>query len=76
MKILLRLIAVLAIAGAMAALYFLPPVNAPTEVTASSQRIGVEPLPLQAACPGPLVEVGGVQGTDLGAIARLGSPLV
>lgn len=76
MKILLRLLASAAVLGSIAALYLLPTPAAITEATVDSQLVGVEPLPLQAGCPGPLVEVGGAQGTDLGEIARIGSPLV
>ena len=76
MKILFRLIASVALLGSLAAIYLLPTPSSPSQATVDSQLVGVEPLPLQAGCPGPLVEVGGVQGTDLGEISRVGSPLV
>ncbi len=76
MKIFLRLVASLAVFGSLSALYLLPAPQVLSEATVDSQLVGVEPLPLQSGCPGSLVEVGGVQGTDLGEIARIGAPLV
>ena len=76
MKIFYRLLALTLATSASAAIALLPGVPEVALPENAAQQVTVEPLPLQAACPGALVEVGGVQGTDLGAIARLGSPLV
>jgi hypothetical protein len=38
----------------------------------NSRLVSVEPLPLKIYCPGPLVEVGGPQGTDLGSLELIG----
>jgi hypothetical protein len=38
----------------------------------SSELVSVEPLPLKIYCPGPLVEVGGEQGTELGSLELIG----
>lgn len=76
MNFLLRLISSLAVAAAAAALFFVPNLPALQEVGVEVRTVGVEPLPLQSNCAGPLVEVGGVQGTALGEISRIGNPLV
>ena len=76
MNFLLRLIASLAVIGSAAALYLLPGSSTLPEAVVEVRTVGVEPLPLQANCAGPLVEVGGVQGTALGEISRIGNPLV
>lgn len=39
---------------------------------ASPFLVSVEPLPLKIYCPGPLVEVGGEQGTELGSLELIG----
>lgn len=76
MNFLLRLISSLAVVAAAAALFLVPSVPALQEVEAEVRTVGVEPLPLQSNCAGPMVEVGGVQGTALGEISRIGNPLV
>lgn len=76
MKIFYRIIALALALGSTAAIALMPAVPQVALPQVAAQQVTVEPLPLQAACPGALVEVGGVQGTDLGAIDRLGSPLV
>lgn len=76
MRILYRIIALTLALGSGAAVALMPPAPQIAMPQFEAQQVTVEPLPLQAACPGALVEVGGVQGTDLGAIARLGSALV
>ena len=76
MNFLLRLIASLAVAAASAALVLVPSVPTLPQAEAEAITVGVEPLPLKANCAGPLVEVGGVQGTALGEISRIGNPLV
>ncbi len=37
-----------------------------------SELVSVEPLPLKIYCPGPVVEVGGEQGTELGSLKLIG----
>lgn len=76
MNFLTRALASLILTGSLAAIYLLPATQTLPEVMVESEIVGVEPLPLQASCPGPLVEVGGVQGTDLGEVSRIGNPLV
>lgn len=76
MNFLLRLISSLAVTAAAAALFLLPGTPALPEVGVEVRTVGVEPLPLQSNCAGALVEVGGVQGTALGEISRIGNPLV
>ncbi len=76
MNFLLRLISSLAVVAAAAALFLVPNLPALQEVGAEVRTVGVDPLPLQSNCAGPLVEVGGVQGTALGEISRIGNPLV
>lgn len=76
MKFLLRLVSALAVLAAAGALFLLPSVPMLPEAKLEARTVGVEPLPLRANCAGPLVEVGGVQGTALGEISRIGNPLV
>jgi hypothetical protein len=76
MNFLLRLIASLAVVAACAALVLVPSVPTLPQAEVEAITVGVEPLPLKANCAGPLVEVGGVQGTALGEISRIGNPLV
>lgn len=76
MKIFLRIWSVLALTGALVAMVLLPAIDPITQPSRDPQLVGVEPLPLRAGCPGPLVEIGGAQGADLGKVTRVGSPLV
>ena len=76
MNFLLRLISSLAVTAGAAAFVLVPGLGALQEVVVEIRTVGVEPLPLQSNCAGPLVEVGGVQGTALGEISRIGNPLV
>ena len=76
MKCLLRIVSALAVIAAGTALFLLPSVPILPEAKLEARTVGVEPLPLRANCAGPLVEVGGVQGTALGEISRIGNPLV
>lgn len=76
MKFLLRLISGLAVLAAAAALFLMPGVPTLPVAETGAITVGVEPLPLQSNCAGSLVEVGGVQGTALGEISRIGNPLV
>lgn len=76
MKFLLRIVSALAVIAAGTALFLLPSVPILPEAKLEARTVGVEPLPLRANCAGPLVEVGGVQGTALGEISRIGNPLV
>jgi hypothetical protein len=76
MNFVLRLISSLAVVAASAALVLVPSFPNLPQAEVEAITVGVEPLPLKATCAGPLVEVGGVQGTALGEISRIGNPLV
>ena len=57
----------------IAGFILLPPVSStPVTSVASAFEVSVEPKPLQAVCPGALIEVGGEDGTDLDLIERIG----
>jgi len=74
MKILFRTLAALLIPAGIVLTYFIPGLPKLAAVQPITESVNVEPLPLQSVCPGSLIELGGAQGTDLGAIARLGEP--
>lgn len=76
MNLLMRLLAALVLIGTATAAMLTPQSSALEPKVGQAEKVGVEPLPLQAACPGPLVQVGGDQGTDLGEVTRIGDPLV
>ncbi len=72
MKLTLRILSYLALLGLGFALLQLPRPLAPEQLGAIEATASVDPMPLGAYCPGPLAEVGGEQGTDLGSIERVG----
>lgn len=72
MKLALRIIGYLTLLGLGFALIQLPKPLVPEQRGAVEATASVDPMPLNAYCPGPLAEVGGEQGTDLGAIERVG----
>lgn len=72
MKLGLRILGYLALVGLGFALVQVPKPLAPKELGAIEATASVDPMPLSAYCPGPLAEIGGEQGTDLGAIERVG----
>lgn len=72
MKLFLKLLAYLASIGLIVGLYFAPRFELPDAQQPQSALASVDPMPVSAYCPGPLAEVGGEQGTDLGEISRIG----
>lgn len=43
------------------------------KASVSQESVSIEPLPLTIYCPGPLAEVGGEQGTELGRLELIGN---
>lgn len=72
MKLAFRIFGYIALLGLGFALLQLPKPLAPAQLGAVEATASVDPMPLSAYCPGALAEVGGEQGTDLGAIERVG----
>ncbi len=72
MKLALRIIGYFTLLGLGFALLQLPKPLVPEQRGAVEATASVDPMPLKAYCPGPLAEVGGEQGTDLGVIERVG----
>lgn len=76
-KNLLRVFTVLLVVGLSVAHWQLMPTMGELEKTErTTQRVSVEPLPLQVFCPGALVEVGGESGVELGKVERVGEALL
>lgn len=77
MKVVLRLITVLAVVGLSLGHWLLIGVSAVvTKSEPVEKSVSVEPLPLQVFCPGAFVEVGGPAGDELGSVARIGEALI
>jgi hypothetical protein len=76
MKLVVRILLVLVFPALMVTTWlFVPQFLEGVQVEKSdtnSELVSVEPLPLKIYCPGPLVEVGGEQGTELGSLELIG----
>ena len=72
MKLFLKALAYLAALGLVGSLYLAPRIELPEASEAQLASASVDPMPVTAFCPGPLAEVGGEQGTDLGEISSVG----
>lgn len=72
MKQFLRFLAYLGALGLVASLFLFPRLDLPDLKGPEFASASVDPMPVIAFCPGPLAEVGGEQGTDLGEISSVG----
>lgn len=73
MKFLVRLLVGLVSSGMLAAAVFLPAASPAISEEERIFSIDVDPLPLQIICPGPLVQVAGESGVEVGLIERIGT---
>ena len=72
MKHFLKALAYVGALGLLASLFLAPRLGLPATAEAQLASASVDPMPVTAFCPGPLAEVGGEQGTDLGEISSVG----
>ncbi len=72
MKLFLKALAYVGALGLLASLFLAPRLGLPATAEAQLASASVDPMPVTAFCPGPLAEVGGEQGTDLGEISSVG----
>ncbi len=73
MKILLRLLTALVATGLIAVGFLLPQSSSLEMRQDRSYLVDVDPLPLKIVCPGPMVEVAGESGVEIGEISRVGT---
>jgi hypothetical protein len=76
MKISLRALALIVFYLAIAGIVISPDAEPVAVVQNPRSSVSVEPVPLSAGCPGALIEIGGIQGTDLGSLRRVGEARV
>lgn len=70
LKIPIALISAAAVAGA--GYFSMSPSPTLDPLPRQPELVSTTPLPLQIVCPGPLVELGGEDGTDIGSLSLLG----
>jgi hypothetical protein len=74
MKLPVRILGLTLSLAGLAGVWFLQglPVSGSTPVAQEAIAVTTDAKPLQVYCPGPLVELGGKDGTDLGSLALIG----
>ena len=74
MKLPVRILGLTLSLAGLAGVWFLQglPVTGVTPVAQEAIAVTTDAKPLQVYCPGPLVELGGKDGTDLGSLALIG----